>query len=137
MNSDNQTVKLNSGNLSCAGYEKMRPKTTTGLNWVYFLRISHWQVGFNSSGGVAEKMSSENGNSGHNSCGCWGLNTGLLEEQPVRITSKRSLQPSLDSFVCLHSAGLVPTLPANPLSHPPTQLYTPKAEPPRWKLRVR
>ena len=29
------------------------------------------------------------------SCGCWELNSGPLEEQPVRLTSEPSLQPLL------------------------------------------
>ena len=41
-------------------------------------------------------------------CGCWEMNTGPLEEQPVLLTTEPSLQPPWTSFIiCLIvNAGL-------------------------------
>jgi hypothetical protein len=36
-------------------------------------------------------------------CGCWDLNSGLLEEQSVLLTTEPSLQPSHTTFYMLFS----------------------------------
>ena len=38
-------------------------------------------------------------------CGCWDLNSGLLEEQPVLLTAEPSLQPLIYSFI-QHCEGI-------------------------------
>ena len=40
-------------------------------------------------------------------CGCWELNSGPLEEQPVLLTAEPSLQPWLYHFLTLYGSPVI------------------------------
>jgi hypothetical protein len=56
-------------------------------------------------------------------CGCWELNSGPLEEQPVLLTTEPSRQPAMMVLKGREGRGTTPCTPGTPVSSPGPSSY--------------